>query len=464
MSLGAIVSNFYLTDDTIAAVATAPGGAYRGILRLSGPQVVATLDPLFAASSGCRLSDCRQATVLSGRIQLESWKSTMPCDLYFWPDARSYTRQVVAELHTVGSPPLLEACLRQLCRGGARQARPGEFTFRAFLAGRLDLTQAEAVLGVIDAASRRQLDAALRQLAGGLATPLNKLRDQLLDLLAHLEAGLDFVEEDIETIGASTLEDQLRQALAHLSQVLDQMTSRENVIEHALVVFVGAPNVGKSSLLNALTGQRTALVSSIPGTTRDYVTRQIEIDGLTCELVDTAGHESVIDSGQVSRDAQRMSVRQHEQADLQLFCIDSTRSCNAWERDELRSESRSPRLVVATKIDRQGIPDVPPAAIRTSAVTGAGLESLRRAIVAAVASSGDVAESAVTGTASRCHSSLDAAKQGLERACQITATGEHQELVAAEVRFVLESLGEVVGAVYTDDILDRIFSRFCVGK
>ena len=464
MSLGAIVSNFYLTDDTIAAVATAPGGAYRGIVRLSGPQVVATLDPLFAASSGHRLSDCRQATVLSGRIQLENWKSTMPCDLYFWPDARSYTRQVVAELHTVGSPPLLEACLRQLCRGGARQARPGEFTLRAFLAGRLDLTQAEAVLGVIDAASRRQLDVALRQLAGGLAAPLNMLREQLLDLLAHLEAGLDFVEEDIETIGAATLEDQLRQALAHLSQVLDQMTSRENVIEHARVVFVGAPNVGKSSLLNALTGQRTALVSSIPGTTRDYVTQQIEIDGLTCELVDTAGHESVIDSGQVSHDAQKMSVRQHEQADLQLFCIDSTRSCNAWERDELQSEWRSPRLVVATKIDRQGIPDVPPAAIRTSAVTGAGLENLRRAIVAAVASSGDVAESAVTGTASRCHSSLDAAKQGLERARQITATGDDQELVAAEVRFVLESLGEVVGAVYTDDILDRIFSRFCIGK
>lgn len=458
------MANFYLTDDTIAAVATASGGAYRGIVRLSGPHVVATLDGVFVANEGKKLTHCQRATVLSGYIRLESWQTTLPCDLYFWPDEKSYTRQVVGELHTVGSGPLLEACLQQLCRRGARQARPGEFTQRAFLAGRLDLTQAEAVLGVIDATNRRKWNVALRQLAGGLASPLNQLRDQLLDLLAHLEAGLDFVEEDIETISVTVLDDQLRQACTQVARLQQQMTARDNPVDRARVVFVGAPNVGKSSLLNALSGERVALVSDVPGTTRDYVSQQIEVAGLVCDLIDTAGLEPVSDDSGINYDAQRMSLRQQEQADLQLFCIDATRRYYVWERDTLSSTPPCPRLVVATKIDSQANLDIPSDAIFTSAVTGVGLEKLRQSIVAAVTTGNEGTENVVTGTASRCRGSLSSAGEGLERARAIVANGEGQELVAAEIRFVLNVLGEIVGAVYTDDVLDRIFSRFCIGK
>jgi tRNA modification GTPase len=191
--------------DTIAAIASAPGGAARGIVRLSGPGVLDCLKRSFViADEQCSsLEAILAAHAVRGTLRLPTTR--LPCELYYWPGARSYTREPLAELHTLGSPPLLASALAALCQAGARLAQPGEFTLRAFLAGRLDLTQAEAVLGVIDARGRTQLDAALAQLAGGLSAPLGRLRERLIDLLAHLEAGLDFVEEKIEFISSAEL-------------------------------------------------------------------------------------------------------------------------------------------------------------------------------------------------------------------------------------------------------------------
>src|SRR4051794_14966228 len=197
--------NFDL-DDTIAAIATAPGGSLRGIVRLSGPNSVAIAGQVFHGSDEPRCDSATHPRCERGSVQLSRALGQVPATLYLWPTASSYTRQPSAELHLPGSSPLVEAALEAVCLAGARLARPGEFTLRAFLAGRLDLTQAEAVLGVIDAGSRQELDAALSQLAGGLATPLAALRGQLLDLLAELEAGLDFVDEDIEFISRDALQ------------------------------------------------------------------------------------------------------------------------------------------------------------------------------------------------------------------------------------------------------------------
>ena len=177
---------------------------------------------------------------------------SVPCDLFLWPTDRSYTREPVAELHTIGSPPLLQAALAAVCRAGARLAEPGEFTLRAFLAGRIDLTQAEAVLGVIDAARRNELDAALAQLAGGLARPLHQLRDDLLQLLAELEAGLDFVEEDIRFISQQEVARTAASGSELLEDVAKQMTSRLHGESFPQVALVGPPNAGKSSLFNAM--------------------------------------------------------------------------------------------------------------------------------------------------------------------------------------------------------------------
>jgi tRNA modification GTPase len=212
-------------DDTIAAISTAAGGAARGMIRLSGPSVVECLAKDFRPAAPVALAEVRAPRVIEGAFRLLDGRE-LPCEFYLWPGARSYTRQPVAELHTLGSPPLLDALLRAVCRAGARLAEPGEFTLRAFLAGQLDLTQAEAVLGVIDAQGEGQLQTALAQLAGGVSTPMTRLRERLLDLLAHLEAGLDFVEEDIEFISAEELEGQLAAAEDAVRHIVARMESR----------------------------------------------------------------------------------------------------------------------------------------------------------------------------------------------------------------------------------------------
>src|SRR3990172_2764488 len=190
----------YPLDDTIVAIASPPGGGARGILRLSGPDVRTCLAKVFRADDGRQWPAITRASVTAGSLLLEGPIAPLPCDLYLWPNRRSYTGQPTAEIHTFGSPPLLEAALGALCRSGGRLAEPGEFTLRAFLSGRLDLTRAEAVLGAVDAADSAQFDVALAQLAGGLADPLYRLREDLLDLLAHLEAGFDFAGEDLPFI------------------------------------------------------------------------------------------------------------------------------------------------------------------------------------------------------------------------------------------------------------------------
>jgi tRNA modification GTPase len=344
-------------------------------------------------------------------------------------------------------------------------AEPGEFTLRAFLGGRIDLTQAEAVLGVIDAGSRPELDVALRQMAGGLGGPLNQLRDDLLDLLAHLEAGLDFVEEDIEFIARDELLRQLETAEAYVAALTDQMASRGESSQAVRAVLLGGANVGKSSLFNALAERDGAIVSEIPGTTRDYLTARIDLAGVWCELVDTAGIDHAAQNP-IAAAAQQATAGQNRAAEVRILCIDSSRDPSGQSISLLSDETpNTPTLVVLTKCD------LPPAhggiasdAIETSSQTGAGLDTLRAALRRLIAD--DVpSESQVVGvTAVRCRESLRRAATQLAAARAAVETSAGEEIVAAEIRTALDELGQVVGAVYTDDILDRIFSRFCIGK
>ena len=448
-------------DDTIAAVASAPGGAYRGIVRISGPEVVACLKACFRSDADPAIVTV--PTVLVGQLALGDLLGSVPCDLYLWPGPRSYTRQPLAELHTVGAPPVLHAALRSVCTAGARLAGPGEFTLRAFLAGRLDLTQAEAVLAVIDAGSRTELDVALRQLAGGLAGPLHQLRDRLLDVLAQVEAGLDFVDEDIEFIAAEDLRRQLDEASDEITRLAAQVSSRGRADGQFRVVLVGWPNVGKSSLMNALLGEpAAALVSQHAGTTRDYLTRSANFNGLDCRLVDTAGWETAA-GGPVAEAAQALAAQQTDQAHVQLFCLDATRHLNAWERETLAVPPPAGRILVLTKTDGLRSTDLHLDAVGTSSLTGAGIAELRQAIYQCITdglSSTDV----VAGTAIRCGESLRKAASAVLRAQRAVAAAAGEEIVAAELRLALDDLAQVVGAVYTEDILDRIFSRFCIGK
>jgi tRNA modification GTPase len=451
-------------DDTIAAIASAPGGALRGIIRLSGPCCVSIVQQAVQDQNAGALRVELHPICSRGMMLLPREIGAVLVTTYLWPTLKSYTRQPSAEIHLPGSPPLLEAALEVVCRAGARLARPGEFTLRAFLAGRLDLTQAEAVLGVIDASGQRELDAALAQLAGGLARPLALLREQLLDMLAHLEAGLDFVEEDIEFISTHQLDAQLTSVACALALLADQMRVRGEAGRLPRVVLAGAPNAGKSSLLNALSGQDAAIISDMAGTTRDFVTRRVPIGGRECLMTDTAGIVSAAPTTDLERAAQDATRIQVEQADLALVCVDASLPLLEFEH-VVFGRNGTERLLVWTKCDLACTvsSQCAPGCLRTSSRTGQGIAELKQAIASAL-DAGAGEGGVVAGTADRCRESLRRADEALGRAQTAVRSTAGEELVAIELRLALDELGQVVGAVYTEDILDRVFSRFCIGK
>ena len=480
-------------DDTIVAIASAAGGAGRGILRLSGQHVVDCLRRCFASTEPLTWSRSLPWCT-PGRLRVAEPMARIPCRLYLWPGPRSYTRQPTAEIHLLGSPPLLEAGLRALCEAGARLAQPGEFTLRAFLAGRLDLTQAEAVLGVIDAANRRQLDVALAQLAGGLTTRFQAARERLLNLCADVEAGLDFVDEDIQFISPAEITDQLQQVLGQLQATLQQMEHRSQSHREPRIVLCGRPNVGKSTLWNRLLHHDTALVSTTPGTTRDYLEDRLDLGELPCTLVDTAGMDRLPAASAVEIAAQQMTRRSRQQADLIVLCLDGTQPLAPWELEEL-SEADRPAVVVLTKIDDPPTADLTPLLsslpasfkaddraelvrlrltmadgersvelLKLSSHRGVGLSRLLEILRHRLLQQDEAEAGMVAATATRCHESLRLACEALLRARDLAVDLAGDELLAVELRLALEELGKVVGAVYTDDILERIFSRFCIGK
>jgi len=466
-----VTASSYRLGDTIAAVASGPGGAPRGIVRISGPLTIPVLRKLAVPEHREQLRPGRFARRLALGLQLPGWQLPLEAQVFLWPQGRSYTREAAAEVHTWGSPPVLQAVLEQLCRAGARPAAPGEFTLRAFLSGRLDLAQAEAVLGVIQAQDPQELQTALDQLAGGVGRLLLPVQEELLELLAHVEAGLDFVEEDIQFISPEELARQLDRLLDQLQQLQRQFQQRRRAESRWRVVLCGSPNVGKSSLFAALTGQ-AVLVSPTPGTTRDYLQAELLWGGMPLALVDTAGAEAVSTEkqGGVEGQAQHLARQQQEQADLVLFCLDSTRTPNAWEQEQL-SRLGSQAIVVWTKADLvPRRPSRPPGlaaqmpVLVTSSRTGEGLGELRRGVVEKLRGLGSSTASVIPATAARGAEALGGAVQSLEEALRLVQAREPEELVAAALRSGADWLGQVLGTVYTEDILDRIFSRFCIGK
>jgi tRNA modification GTPase len=449
-------------ETTIAAVASAAGGAARGIVRITGPAALDCVAKLFVAEDADE-SRYDAASVRRGTLTLPDFAAAIPCEAYVWPGERSYTRQPTVELHVPGSPPIVAAALEAACRHGARPAEPGEFTLRAFLAGRLDLTQAEAVLGVVDAEDRRHLDVALRQMAGGLAGPLDRLRNDLLDLTAHLEAGLDFVEEDIEFIARDELLRRLAAVRDGVESVLAQTATRGEAGERPRVVLVGLPNVGKSRLFNALLGREGAIVSPQAGTTRDYVSAVCSFGGVECELIDTAGFETSTGAAvSITAAAQAATGEQARDASIRVLCLDASRPARAWEREQ-RVQTDPREIIVYTKADLAAN-TAERGELRVSALSGQGLDALRTSLGAALVELRGGAGDVVAATAVRCRDSLERAAAAVDAARRTAEIRGGDELVALELRTALDELGRVVGAVYTDDILDRIFSRFCIGK
>lgn len=457
----------YDVSDSIAAIASPPGPACRGVVRLSGPGIHLALGRCFETDAGC-LESQSSATVLSGSIRVGQPIERVAAQLYYWPDSASYTRQRSAELHCTGSLPVLNEVMRTLGQLGVRQASPGEFTLRAFLAGRIDLTRAEAVLGVIDSESEREMDVALKQLAGGLGGPIESLQDRLLEILAHIEAGLDFVEDDIEFVSGEEVQATIDESVAVLQGILARIDQRSLNRHRPRVVLMGRPNAGKSRLQNALSEEAQAIVSELAGTTRDYLVNVAQVRELEVELIDTAG--TLTASGERTTGVQQRAEEQADEvlssADLKLFCVDSSKLPDAWESAEMEKSSLpgSRQIVVQTKADLESVWELHQG-VRVSSETGEGLEPLRDVIAEALqtsrnSSTGEI----VSSTANRCFSSLNAAKERLLAAGEECKAGYGDEIVAASLRLVLDELAVVTGKVFTDDILDRVFSRFCIGK
>ncbi len=455
------------TSETIVAVATPPGSAPRGVVRLSGPNAWSAVAGLLAdpAPTNPRSGEMRPA-----RLSIQGIHRPVPANLLFWNGATGFTGQPAVEIHTWGNPPLLQAILQTLAARGARLARPGEFALRAFLAGKIDLLQAEAIVGLIDAGDRHEFSLALTQLAGGIAGPLQRIRDDLIDVLALVEAGLDFVDEDIEFVSGDELRSRIAEVERRVAALLEQIQTRAAPETLPTVALIGRPNAGKSSLFNALIEQDSAIVAPVAGTTRDYLRATLEVGGHVVLLVDTAGYEpksATIDRVDIDRLAAVKSAGQAEQAALRLICIDATTCADSpsefgdfWTRDSGIDD----RVIVLTKCDRAGRGDWPADCIPTSSWTGYGITDLRRAIADKIAVRWAAARDVIPATAIRCAEALDQVAEALRAAQLSLAENAGGELVASDLRVALEHLGQIVGAIYNDDVLDRIFSRFCIGK
>lgn len=491
-------------DDTIAAIASPPGAGPRGIIRISGPQTAEVVRRVFleSTSSAPPWHHARVPRRSTGKLWISDWEVSIDTALMYWPTRRSFTGQPMAELHLVGSMPVLNGLLEELWKQGARPAERGEFTMRSFLNGRIDLLQAEAVLGVIDAANHEELRRALSQLGGGLTNRLSDVRQSLIGVLGDLEAGLDFVEEDIEFISKAEIARRLLTARETLQQLAQQSDARLSDSWKHRVVLAGLPNAGKSTLFNALAGEKRALVSPVAGTTRDYLTAEITVENLDIELVDTAGWEDVdhliatngdmnatdqviTNDEAIMGTAQRHRGEQMHAADLILWC----QACNAPDT-EVEGSRRLRRLMndghqkvidVHTQTDRvpdRGVPafegiswpqnitehSAVHSAVSVSALTGRGLDELRSAIAKSLQQSQSSRGELLATTSARCRDSLRRAIESIESAMQATGSYSGDELISLDIRTALHELGTILGTVYTDDILDHIFSKFCIGK
>jgi tRNA modification GTPase len=457
-------------DDTIAAISTPPGEGGIGIVRISGKEAVTVADSIFSSPKNKRLKDAKSHTVIHGFIIDPATGGRVDEVLAVIMKAPStYTREDVVEINCHGGMLPLRSTLGLLLRGGARLAEPGEFTRRAFLNGRIDLSQAEAVIDIIRAKTEAAERLALRQLEGKLSGRIALLKDRITGLCAHVEAFIDFPEEELDTAVTDELTgsmDVIAGELAALSKGFDEgRLFREGVA----TAIAGKPNVGKSSLLNALLERDRAIVTDMPGTTRDIVEDYFTINGLPLRIMDTAGIRDTHNRAEM--EGVRRSMQAIEGADMVIAVLDASRPVDDADREVLDRVRNKKALVVINKTDVESpefgssAPEFGIPAIRISALRGEGLDLLKDEIYSLCVSPESHAEREdVLVTNVRHRQALDRAAQSLREAKESLITGKPLEVAALFLREALDHLGAIAGMVTTDDILNRIFSEFCIGK
>ena len=457
--------------DTIAAIATGHSPTAIGIVRVSGEGCFALCDKVFRAANGRPFSEQPSHKMAFGEM-LDARGRVIDQGLAVrYPGPHSYTGEDSAEFHCHGSPVVLRELLDALFAAGARQAKAGEFTQRAFLNGRLDLTQAEAVIDLIDAETAAAARNAAAQLDGGLRRVLEPIQDALLDITSRFYAVVDYPDEDIEDIRPEQVAEALSSAEAQLTALLATCQRGKVLKSGVRTAIVGRPNAGKSSLLNALAGYERAIVTDIPGTTRDTVEESVLCGGVLLRLIDTAGIRDTADI--VEQKGVERSRKALGSADLVLAVVDGSVPLTAEDLEVLRLAAESPRWIAvfskcdlwdtrARSVGIVGSP-APAASVTLSSVTGEGLDELEAA-VAALFPAGDPKEAGSLLTDQRQEEAVRRARDAVRRAQDALNSGLTPDAVLTDAEEALDALGELTGRTAKEEIVSRIFSRFCVGK
>jgi tRNA modification GTPase len=447
--------------ETIAAVSTPPGRGGIGIVRLSGSDAKAIAEGMVLLTRSLVPGRVRFGRI----VDLDSGDVMDEVVVTFFAAPHSYTSEDTVEIAMHGSPVLLEYALERALQAGARLAEPGEFTQRAFLSGRLDLTQAEAVRDLIDATTLHQARVAARQMGGSLSRRIGPIKEQLIALIAGLEAGVDFAEDDIDTMSANDIAKSLTSIAAPLHELESSFAYGRLVHDGLRLAIVGRPNVGKSSLFNRLVERDRAIVTPVAGTTRDLVTERVAIEGIPVELIDTAGLRETSDEIETIGIAK--SREAIAEADLVLMVIDgASPQVHPEDAKTLATVTGRQVLVAANKLDLgaaeldlpQGIP-----VVRTSAITGEGIRQLRSSILG-IATDGASGQETAVITNLRQRQAVTEAIAALHRASEAADAGLPHEVLLVDLYHALAALDRLTGVTTPDDILQLIFSTFCIGK
>ncbi|KJR42619.1 tRNA modification GTPase trmE [Candidatus Magnetoovum chiemensis] len=469
-----------INEDTIAAISTPIGLGGLAIVRLSGKEALKIAGRIFKSYKGRPIENIKSFTLTYGHIINKKNETIDEVLISVMRAPHSYTKEDIVEINCHGGMYAVRAALELALKEGARLAHPGEFTLRAFLNGRIDLAQAEAVGDIILAKTNDASAAAMEQLSGRLSKKITALSQDILNICANVEASIDFPEDDIEPSNINTLTDNVKQIITALKTLSDSFTRGKFLREGVSAAIVGRPNVGKSSLLNALVERDKAIVTPLEGTTRDIIEDFLDINGLYVKFMDTAGIRQVFDLAE--KEGVNRTLKAIASADLILAVFDAAAPLRDEDREVIKRTILKNVIYILNKSDLECILTKTelndlineysqsvsisnmPSIINVSTKTGIGIDALRECVVSQSIGKCSEPKECVIITNLRHKDAIERASAALEKAAELFIENLPFEIIAIELRNALNSLGEIVGASTTEDILDRIFSSFCIGK
>lgn len=458
-------------DDTIAAIATAPGEAGIGIVRISGDKSIDLIDKIFRSKEGKKLSEYKARRITYGYIiDPKTDKRVDEVLVSYMKGPNTYTKEDVIEINCHGGMIPVKNILELVLRMGARAADPGEFTKRAFLNGRIDLAQAEAVMDLISAKTEKGFDVALNQLEGSLSKKVTKVRETLLEMLAHVEVSIDFAEEDIDEVTLDFLLEKSSEVEKDIQKLLDTADTGKILREGLSTVIVGKPNVGKSSLLNALVRESRAIVTDVPGTTRDVIEEHLNIKGIPLRLIDTAGireTEDVVEKIGVEKSKELFNL-----ADLIIVMLDASRELMEEDKQIINLIGQKKALIIINKTDlpqKLNFEEIETIIenkkiIKVSLVEEKGLEEIEDALVEMVYQGQVRAKDSLLVTNIRHKNALERALESIKDSTKAIKQQLPLDFVEVDIKNTWEALGEITGDSVGEDLLDHIFKNFCIGK